>query len=155
MGSLVSKIIMAMKLAYGPLHVADTKCHIQVYDLFTRRWILLSENVNRVCHAKCPISLFSKFVYVWHRPSATPKYLSKFYWCKVDSLSDIAKVPCMVYISMKNKAMTWHILLKWIQKVWWKLWYRNIKKGLQCTKNMLQFLLISANGRIPWNFVSK
>ncbi len=46
----------------------------------------------------------------------------KFKWCKVDSHSGIAKVPCMMYINMENKAMG---LLAWQTLCMWLWYYQN------------------------------
>ncbi len=34
---------------------------------------------DRICHAKSPTSLFSLFIYIWQRSSATPEYRSNFH----------------------------------------------------------------------------
>ena len=39
--------------------------------------------LHRICHAKSPTSLFSLFIYIWQRSSATPEYQSNFYGAKL------------------------------------------------------------------------
>ncbi len=56
-------------------HLWASRCVIALVNLWHATW----EWLCRVCHAKSPMALFSLFIYIWQRSSATPEYQSNFY----------------------------------------------------------------------------
>ncbi len=92
----------------------------------------ISLHINRVCHAKSPICLFSMFIYIWQRPSATPKNQSNVYmYVQVIPMSSDPRV----YWTFGVTHPVIRISMYMIQKV---IWHPNLWQEIYVESDLVQ-----------------